>query len=115
MGYSHYVQKWNGKNFETRLSDCTTFYSIGAYLDGDDDIDSVETETLGELYMLWESMRAGDKNAGEKGWKYHFYHHQITEEADSLTGKIHYVDYTTEGKIYRRGSKVYFKAIARQV
>ena len=112
MGYTHYVQKWNGKNFEKRLSDCTTFYSIGAYLDGDDDVDSVETETLGELYKLWQDMKDSDKTVGEKGWKYRFYHHQIVEEVNSTTGKAQYVDYTTEGKVYRRGSKVYFKAVS---
>ena len=78
---------------------------------GDDDIDEADVETLGELYRLWKEAKAGDAACGEKEWKYHFYKHTI-EEGKRPDGKPEIIDYVTEGKIYRRGNKVFFKPIA---
>ena len=53
MGYTHTVQKWNGKIFVQFESSSTSYYSMGAYMPGDDDIDEADVDTLGELYKLW--------------------------------------------------------------
>ena len=101
-------RKWNGKNFVKRESSSTSYYSMGAYMPGDDDIYEVDVDTLGELYKLWKEAKAADASCGEKGWKYHFYKHNIKEEKRS-DGKPVFTDYVCEGKIYRRGNKVFFK------
>ena len=106
MGYTHTVQKWNGKIFVQLESSSTSYYSMGAYMPGDDDIDEVEADTLGELYKLWQEAKAGDASCGEKEWKYRFYKHTIKEEKRS-DGKPVFADYVCEGKIYRRGNKVF--------
>lgn len=80
MGYTHTVQKWNGKIFVQFESSSTSYYSMGAYMPGDDDIDEAEVDTLGELYKLWQEAKAGDASCGEKEWKYRFYKHTIKEE-----------------------------------
>ena len=108
MGYTHTVQKWNGKIFVQFESSSTSYYSMGAYMPGDDDIDEAEVDTLGELYKLWQEAKAGDASCGEKEWKYRFYKHTIKEEKRS-DGKPVFADYVCEGKIYRRGKKVFFK------
>jgi hypothetical protein len=108
MEYTHEVQKWNGKNFVKRESSSTSYYSMGAYMPGDDDIDEVDVDTLGELYKLWKEAKAADASCGEKEWKYRFYKHNIKEEKRS-DGKPVFTDYVCEGKIYRRGNKVFFK------
>lgn len=105
MEYKHQVQKWNGRAFETHMSSAVNFYSIGAYLEGSDDVDNIEVETLGELYRLWQELMAGDKACCEKGWKYRFYKHDVGNEAGRLT------DTVTEGKVYRRGKTVFFKPV----
>lgn len=110
MSYRHCVQKWRNGIFVKETSETTEYYSLGAYLEGDDDIDDTEVDTLGELYKLWQEAKEGDKASGEKGWKYHFYKHSIKEQ-ERENGKVKYVDYVTEGKIYRRKNKVYFKAL----
>ena len=81
---------------------------MGAYMPGDDDIDEVDVDTLGELYKLWREAKAGDASCGEKEWKYRFYKHTIKEEKRS-DGKPVFADYVCEGKIYRRGNKVFFQ------
>ncbi len=111
MEYKHQVQRWNGKAFHKVMSDSTEFYSMGAYIDGGDDIDDIETDTLGELYRLWQEQKDGDAAVGERGWKYHFYHHKIVEELHPVTEKLQFVDYVTEGKVYRRGTKIFFKPV----
>lgn len=47
MGYTHTVQKWNGKIFVKFESSSTSYYSMGAYMPGDDDIDETDVDTLG--------------------------------------------------------------------
>lgn len=106
MEYRHQVQKWNGKTFEPYMSSAVKFYSIGAYLEGSDDIDNIEVETLGELYRLWQELKAGDKACCEKGWKYRFYRHEVSAEAGR------YIDTVAEGKVYRRGKTVFFKPMS---
>ena len=108
MGYTHTVQKWNGKIFVKFESSSTSYYSMGAYMPGDDDIDETDVDTLGELYKRWQEAKDGDASCGEKEWKYHFYKHTIKEEKRS-DGKPVFADYVCEGKIYRRGNKVFFK------
>lgn len=110
MKYTHKVQKWNGKCFVQRESSSTSYYSMGAYMPGDDDIDTADVDTIGELYKLWQEAKAGDISCGEKGWKYHFYKHTIEEEKRP-DGKPVFIDYMCEGKIYRRGNKVFFKPV----
>ena len=111
MNYTHDVQKWKNGIFVKERSTTTSYYSMGAYQEGDDDIDDVEVDTLGELYKLWQDAKVGDRACGESGWKYHFYHHVI-EEASKEPGRMEtYIDNVTEGKVYRRGNKVYFKPI----
>lgn len=108
MEYTHKVQKWNGEIFVQFESSSTSYYSMGAYMPGDDDIDEVDVDTLGELYKLWREAKAGDASCGEKEWKYRFYKHTIKEEKRP-DGKPVFADYVCEGKIYRRGNKVFFK------
>ena len=48
MGYTHTVQKWNGKIFVQFESSSTSYYSMGAYMPGDDDIDEADVDTLGK-------------------------------------------------------------------
>lgn len=110
MSYKHYVQKWHNGIFVKETSETTEYYSLGAYLEGSDDIDDIEVDTLGELYKLWQDAKEDDKMSNEKGWKYHFYKHSIKKQ-DRESGKTVYVDYVTEGKIYRRKNKIYFKAL----
>ncbi len=112
MEYKHRVQKWNGKYFEEAWSSSTSYYSMGAYLEGGDDTDDTEVETLGDLYKLWQEGKRGDAACCEKGWKYRFYKHTVQEE-DNKSGGTNFVDYVTEGKMYRRGSKVFFKPIGQ--
>lgn len=97
MEYAHKVQKWNGKQFVQRESSSTSYYSMGAYMPGNDDIDEVDVDTLGELYKLWQEAKAGDVSCGEKEWKYHFYKHTIKAEKRS-DGKPVFTDYVCEGK-----------------
>lgn len=111
MEYKHEVLKWNGWTFVKRQSTATSYYSIGSYMIGDDDVDEMEVETVSELYKLWQELKEGDKAAGEKGWRYHFYRHSLVEEVNERTGKPQWTDYVTDGTVYRRGNKVYFKAI----
>lgn len=111
MGYTHKVQKWNGTAFVERSSSTTSYYSMGAYMPGDDDVDDADVETLGELYRLWQEAKAGDAACNEKGWKYHFYKHTI-EERRRPDGKPEFIDNISEGKLYRRGNKVFFKSAA---
>lgn len=111
MEYKHRVQRWSGKSFVEEWSSSTSYYSMGAYLDGDGDIDDTDVDTLGELYKLWQDAKAGDACCGESGWKYRFYRHKIIEEKNPLSGKLQFSDYVTPGKVYRRGKKVFFKAI----
>lgn len=72
MGYTHTVQKWNGKIFVQFESSSTSYYSMGAYMPGDDDIDEADVDTLGELYKLWQEAKAGDASCGEKGMEVPF-------------------------------------------
>jgi len=65
-----------------------------------------------DLYYMWLEMKNGDKVCGERGWKYHFYHHEIKVEPNRMTGKPEFFDYVTPGKVYRRGNKVFFKAVS---
>ena len=110
MEYMHEVRYWNGKYIEVRNSKSTHYYSMGAYQPDDYDIDETETETLYDLYKLWEEAKADDKACGEK-WCYRFYAHNIKREINPINGKLEWVDYATEGKIYKRGLKVFFKPI----
>lgn len=105
MEYRHQVQKWNGRAFETHMSSAVNFYSIGAYLEGGDDVDNIEVETLGELCRLWQELKAEDKACCEKGWKYRFYSHEVRAEAGR------YIDTVAEGKVYCRGKTVFFKPV----
>lgn len=111
MEYSHKVQKWNGKIFTEERSSSTSYYSMGAFMPGDYDVDEADVDTLGELYKLWQEAKAGDAACREKGWKYHFYKHRI-EKSERKDGRTEFIDYVTEGTVYRRGGKVFFKAIA---
>ena len=45
MEYTHKVQKWNGEIFVQCESSSTSYYSMGAYMPGDDDIDEVDVDT----------------------------------------------------------------------
>ena len=65
-----------------------------------------------DLYYMWLEMKDGDKTCGERGWKYHFYRHEIKVEPNRITDKPEFVDYVTPGKVYRRGNKVFFKAVS---
>lgn len=82
-----------------------TWYELGSYQKYDYDIDQVPALTLTDLYHLWQHHKEGDRASGTGVWKYHFYHHTLGKEGDKL------VDYVTQGKIYRRGNKIYFKPI----
>lgn len=99
-------------HFVERVSSATVYYSISPYMDGDDDIDETDVATVGDLWRMWQEMKAGDKACGERGWKYHFYRHKITVEPNPLSGKPEYTDYVTPGKVYRRGNKVFFRSIS---
>lgn len=109
--FTHTVKKWRDGYFTEERSASTVFFSMGAHLAGDDDIEDVAVETLGELYRLWQDAKRGDAACGERGWKYRFYKHKIKTETQK-DGTERFVDWTTEGKIYRRGNKVFFKPIA---
>lgn len=114
MEYKHRVHKWNGHYFKEEWSSSTSYYSMGAYLDNGDDTDDTEVETLGDLYKLWQEAKKGDAACCEKGWKYRFYKHDVEENADKgKCGGGDFIDYVTEGKVYRRGSKVFFKPIGQ--
>ena len=75
-------------------------------------MDEVEVLSVSDLYLMWQELKAGDKSCGENSWKYHFYRHVIKVEQNERTGKSEFVDYVTPGKVYRRGNKVFFKAIS---
>ena len=64
MEYTHKVQKWNGEIFVQCESSSTSYYSMGAYMPGDDDIDEVDVDTLGELYKLWPGTHLAEKRNG---------------------------------------------------
>ena len=114
MDYKHRVQKWNGHYFKEEISSSTSYYSMAAYLDGGDDTDDTEVETLADLYKLWKEAKAGDAACCEKGWKYRFYKHDIEENKEkSVRGGGSFIDCVTEGKMYRRGNKVFFKPIGQ--
>lgn len=111
MAYNHLVQKWNGRIFVSQISTSMHYFSLGAHLDGDYDIEDIAVETIVELYRLWQEQKAGDKACGEKGWKYSFYQHDVKLEYDETDNTPKLVDHITEGKIYKRGEKIYFKPI----
>lgn len=113
MEFKHRVWKWIPPNtpeqngfFKEVWSKSTQYFSIGAYQDCDEDLDEMETDTLSELWLLWQEQKDRDESVGEKGcWRYHFYYHnEVVEDG-------HLVDYVTPIKIYRRGNKVFWKAI----
>lgn len=108
--YTHKVKYWNGKYIATRQSKSTHYYSMGAHQPGDYDIDEADVDTLSDLYKLWTEAKAGDKACGEK-WCYRFYVHDVKREANSISGKLEWCDYVTEGKLYKHGIKVFFKPI----
>lgn len=110
MKFTHKVQKWENGYFTEKTSESTTYFSMGAHLEGDDDVDDVAVETLRELYLLWQDAKRGDKACREKGWKYSFYKHRIETERWPNGTEV-FVDNVIEGKVSRRGNKVYFKAI----
>lgn len=97
--------------FVSRTVTTNLYYSIGAYQEGDSDIDDVPVATVADLWYMWQEMKRGDSACGERGWKYHFYRHEITTEENPLSGKPETVDYVTPGKLYRRGNKVFFKGL----
>ena len=66
MEYTHDVQKWNGKCFSKSKSSSTSYYSMGAYMPGDDDIDEADVDTLGELYKLWRDSKKATRLAAKK-------------------------------------------------
>lgn len=88
------------------------YYSFAPYLDGDDDLDEIDCASLATLYKALELEKAGDKAVGAgRNWKYRFYYHVISTRINSKTGKTEFIDNKIEGKVYRRGNKVCFKAI----
>lgn len=92
--------------FKEVWSESTSYYSLAAYLDGDEDQDEIEVDTLWELYKMWQEEKAGDEAVGERGrWKYHFYKH------DEVVEDGHIIDYVTEIKVYKRGNKIFARGI----
>lgn len=87
------------------------YFTVCPYQVGDDDLEEVEVLSVSDLYLMWQELKAGDKSCGENCWKYHFYRHKIKPEHDERTGKPIFIDYVTPGKVYRRGNKVFFKAV----
>lgn len=88
----------------------TVYYSLGPYQPGDDDVEEIDVQTLGDLYLMWQDQKKGDKECGESGiWKYHFYRHEIRIEPNRISSKPEFMDYVDEIKIYRRGNKIFFK------
>ena len=87
------------------------YFTVCPYQVGDDDLEEVEVLSVSDLYLMWQELKAGDKSCGENCWKYHFYRHEIKPEHDERTGKPIFSDYVTPGKVYRRGNKVFFKAV----
>ncbi len=108
--YTHEIRYWNGKYIATRQSKSTHYYSMGSHQPYDYDIDSVDCDTLYDLYKLWTESKTADKEMGEK-WYYRFYIHDIKREANPISGRLEWVDYTTESKLYKRGLKVFFKPL----
>lgn len=88
------------------------YFSISPYMDSGDDVEETDVLSVVDLYYMWLEMKEGDKACGEKGWKYHFYRHEIKVEPNKRTGNPGFVDYVTPGKVYRRGNKVFFKTIS---
>ena len=101
----------NGRFVEKTVS-TDRYFSISPYQEYDDDIDETFVLSVVDLYYMWLEMKGGDKACGERGWKYHFYRHEIKIEPNRMTGKPEFVDYVTPGKVYRRGNKVFFKAVS---
>ncbi len=103
----------NGKLVKKNMS-VDSYFSLSPYIEGDDDGDGdvIECATLAALYRVWQEEKAGDSACGVGGrWKYHFYHHKISVEKNSVSGKPEFVDLETPGKIYRRAGKIYFKPL----
>lgn len=89
-----------------------SYYSLCPYIEGDDDVDEIRCATISDLYTAWKEEKNGDKVCGEsRHWKYHFYRHNLYVEKNPISGKPEIVDYKMPGKVYRRGKKVYFKAL----
>ena len=101
----------NGRFVEKTVS-TDRYFSIAPYQEYDDDIDETFVLSVVDLYYMWLEMKNGDKVCGERGWKYHFYHHEIKVEPNRMTGKPEFFDYVTPGTVYRRGNKVFFKAVS---
>ena len=101
----------NGRFVEKTVS-TDRYFSIAPYQEYDDDIDETFVLSVVDLYYMWLEMKNGDKVCGERGWKYHFYHHEIKVEPNRMTGKPEFFDYVTPGKVYRRGNTVFFKAVS---
>lgn len=101
-----YVYNKEGNYMTGKTVVTDTWYELGSCQEYDCDIDQIPVLTLEDLYHLWQLQKADDRAVGEAGrWKYHFYHHSLSREGDKL------VDYVTQGKVYRRGNKIYFKPI----
>lgn len=113
MEYKVQLYTYENGDFVKKESTATRYYSLSPYLDGDDDGDEIDVANVFDLWKMWQEEKAGDIAAGERGrWKYHFYRHQIVVEPNPISGKPGFVDYVTPGKVYRRGTKVFFKAIS---
>jgi hypothetical protein len=91
------------------------YFTVCPHQDGDSDFEEIEVLSIADLYAMWQELKVGDRACGEKGWKYRFYRHKIVEDRDSITGKLCLVDYVTQGKVYRRGNKVYFAPVEEGV
>ena len=105
MVYTHIVQAFENGIFIEKKSSSIRYYSVARCLDDGDEVDEVDIDTLPELYKWWQEQKSADASCNEHGCKYHLYYHEIAEENGN------FIDYKGEGKVYKRGSRIFFKPI----
>jgi hypothetical protein len=83
-----------------------TYYSVNSKELGEEII----RETLSDIYNEYLKLKQDDKDTGDNK-NYYFVKHEIENNKTDSSNIKSKTDYTTEGKVYKRGNKIYFKSI----
>lgn len=71
--------------------------------------EEAKKEKLVDIYKEWVRIKEDDKKTGAD-FTYYFVKHEVKEDGIKNGIKCS-TDYETEGKVYKRGDKVFFKEV----